>query len=98
MSNHFSHILSGKDKPETKEDEKETKDAAASNQKLKDIIIDELDLPSRVINALLREDIETIEDLVKVGKEKLIDVKGLGKKSYSLIVEELKKMGIEIDS
>ena len=98
MSNHFSHILSGKDKPENKDVEKEKKDSVASNQKLKEIIIDELDLPSRVINALLRENIETIDDLVKVGKEKLIDVKGLGKKSYSLIVEELKKMGIEIDS
>ena len=98
MANHFSHILSGKDKPETKDMEKEKKDNVASNQKLKEIIIDELDLPSRVINALLRENIETIDDLVKVGKEKLIDVKGLGKKSYSLIVEELKKMGIEIDS
>ena len=29
---------------------------------------------------------------------KTVKVKGLGKKSYSLIVEELKKMGIEIDS
>lgn len=98
MTNHFAHILSGKDKPESKDAEKEKKDTVASNQKLKEIIIDELDLPSRVINALLRENIETIDDLVKVGKEKLIDVKGLGKKSYSLIVEELKKMGIEIDS
>mgnify|MGYP001611172688 CR=1 FL=1 len=57
--------------------EKEKKDNVASNQKLKEIIIDELDLPSRVINALLRENIETIDDLVKVGKENLIDVKGL---------------------
>ena len=98
MANHFNHILSGKDKPESKDEEKEKKDSAANNQKLKDIIIDELDLPSRVINALLRENIETIDDLVKVGREKLIEVKGLGKKSYSLIVDELKKMGIEIDS
>ncbi|MEX1052455.1 MAG: DNA-directed RNA polymerase subunit alpha [Patescibacteria group bacterium] len=98
MANHFNHILSGKDKPESKDEEEEKKESAANNQKLKDIIIDELDLPSRVINALLREDIETIDDLVKVGKEKLIDVKGLGKKSYSLIVDELKKMGIAIDS
>jgi DNA-directed RNA polymerase subunit alpha len=99
LSKHFEHILSGKDKPEIKDESQEKKDNALElNQKLKDIIIDELDLPSRVINALLRENIETIADLIKVGKEKLIDVKGLGKKSYSLIVEELKKMGVEIDS
>jgi len=99
LMGHFSHILSGKDKPEIKDELQEKKDNALElNQKLKDIIIDELDLPSRVINALLRENIETIADLIQVGKEKLINVKGLGKKSYSLIVEELKKMGIEIDS
>jgi len=99
LMKHFEHILSGKDKPEVKDESQEKKDSTSElNQKLKDVIIDELDLPSRVINALLRENIETIADLIKVGKEKLIDVKGLGKKSYSLIVEELKKMGVEINS
>jgi DNA-directed RNA polymerase subunit alpha len=100
MSEHFSHILSGRDNPVTTSDavvegaaeEKEV------DQRLKDIIIDELNLPSRVINALLRENIETVADLVKVDKEKLIGVKGLGKKSFVLIEEELKKMGIDLNS
>ncbi len=98
LESHFAHVLSGKDTPSKKESvgetEKETKEI---DQKLKDIIIDELNLPSRVINALLRENIETIADLVKVGKDKLISVKGLGKKSFFLIEDELKKMGISID-
>ena len=57
-----------------------------------------MNLPSRVINALLRENIETVADLVRVGKDKLIGVKGLGKKSFVLIEDELKKMGIDIKS
>jgi DNA-directed RNA polymerase alpha subunit len=49
-----------------------------------------------VINALLREHIETVADLVKVGKNKLTGMKGVGKKSIELIEEELKKMGIQL--
>lgn len=98
LQRHFAHTLSGKDvqrkTDEIAEAEKGTKEI---DQKLKDIIIDELNLPSRVINALLRENIETIADLVKVGKDKLISVKGLGKKSFFLIEDELKKMGTTID-
>lgn len=99
LTNHLAHILSGKDNLQAKvEEERKEQGEREIDPKLKDIIIDELNLPSRVINALLRENIETIADLIKVGKEKLISVKGLGKKSYLLIEEELKKMGIEINS
>ncbi len=98
LQTHFAHVLSGKDEPRKKETpgEKE-KSIKEIDQKLKDIIIDELNLPSRVINALLRENIETIADLIKAGKEKLINVKGLGKKSFVLIEDEIKKMGIEVE-
>ncbi len=97
LNDHFMHVLSGKDSPQQKEVQQEKDHQTKEiDQKLKDIIIDELNLPSRVINALLRENIETVADLVKIGKEKLINVKGLGKKSFVLIEDELKKMGIEI--
>lgn len=97
LTEYFSYLLSGKDAPELKKqtslaDEKRD----AIDKKLFDIIIDELNLPSRVINALLREKIETVADLVKTGKEKLTGMKGVGKKSIELIEEELKKMEIEL--
>ncbi|MCL4363960.1 helix-hairpin-helix domain-containing protein, partial [Patescibacteria group bacterium] len=66
------------------------------DKKLYEIIIDELNLPSRVINALLREKIETVADLIKVGKDRLVEMKGVGKKSIQLIEDELKKMGVQI--
>lgn len=97
LADHFNHMLSGKDMPEIKKQEEEKgQETKQIDQKLKEIIIDELNLPSRVINALLRENIETVSDLIKVGKDTLIKVKGLGKKSFLLIEEELKKMGIEL--
>jgi len=53
-------------------------------------------LPSRVINALLRENIETVADLVERGYEDLVNLKGVGKKSIDLIEEELKKMDVSL--
>ena len=96
-SEYFSYILSGRDTPKTKvEVDEEIQKKEAVDQKLYEVIIDELNLPSRVINALLRENIETVADLVKVGKETLSNMKGVGKKSIELIEGELKKMGIEL--
>ena len=98
MTDHFAYILSGKDTPvaaNKKTDEEVKKEAI--DKKLFEIIIDELNLPSRVINALLREKIETVADLIKVGQGKLMEMKGVGKKSIQLIEEELKKMGISLN-
>ncbi len=97
LSEYFTYLLSGKDSPRPKEEESEAQKAKeGADQKLYEVIIDELNLPSRVINALLRENIETVADLVKVGKDSLTNMKGVGKKSIELIEEELKKMGIEL--
>ena len=49
-----------------------------------------------MINALLRENIETVADLVQRGREDLSNLKGVGKKSIDLIEEELKKMEVEL--
>ena len=97
LAEYFNHILSGKDTPVVKE-EKSAEEVKQEeiDKKLYEIIIDELNLPSRVINALLREKIETVADLIKVGKDRLVEMKGVGKKSIQLIEDELKKMGVQI--
>lgn len=97
LAAHFQHMFSGGDNAEAQELEA-AKPEKQVDQHLNDIIIDELNLPSRVINALLREGVETVADLVRIGKDKLIGVKGLGKKSFTLIEEELRKMDIVIDA
>ncbi len=98
LASFFAYFLSGKDTPQIKgEQTEEEAKQELIDKKLYEIIIDELSLPSRVINALLREHIETVADLVKAGKEKLTNMKGVGKKSIELIEEELKKMGIELN-
>lgn len=96
LSQYFGYILSGKDV-------KKAADAVADRQeelakqvdkKVYQTIIDELDLPTRVINALLQEKVETVEDLVKQGRANIINFRGVGKKSVDLIQKELEKLGI----
>lgn len=97
LSEFFNYLLSGKDiAPVKVEKTIEEKKKEALNNKFSEIIIDELSLPSRIINALLREKIETVADLIKAGRERLSIMKGVGKKSIELIEEELKKMEIEL--
>jgi DNA-directed RNA polymerase subunit alpha len=94
LASHFNYILSGQD---VKKEEKPVSPEQNLADKLyAEIIIDELNLPSRVVNALLKEKIETVADLVKAGREKLNKIKGLGKKSVEQIDEELRKLKIEL--
>jgi len=96
LSKHFQGISEGRNEAETVESGDEAVSAEKKNPKAYETIIDELNLPSRVINALLRENIETVADLVERGKEDLTNLKGVGKKSIDLIVDELKKMEVDL--
>jgi DNA-directed RNA polymerase subunit alpha len=96
LSQHFSRILSGDDTKPAESRLDETKIVEQIDRKFADLIIDELNLPSRVVNALLRENIETVADLMKMGRDRLVGLKGLGKKSIDLIEIELKKLAVEL--
>lgn len=97
LRDYFAYFLSDDDKPQEKVKKIDDKDQDKQfNKMMENVIIDELNLPSRVINALLREKIETVADLIRTGKERLIEMKGLGKKSIELIEAELKKMNVNL--
>ncbi len=98
LADHFKRILSGEDSEKIEEEKIDlAKTSGEIEKKFSDLIVDELNLPSRVVNALLRENIETVADLIKVGKSKLVGLKGLGKKSIDLIDAELKKLGVQLE-
>ncbi len=96
LTKHFQSIHDGKSLVDSQSNEEAGAQQEAKNPKAYETIIDELNLPSRVINALLRENIETVADLVERGKEDLTNLKGVGKKSIDLIVDELEKMDVEL--
>jgi len=98
LADHFNYLLSGKDIPKPKEERSEEEiKKEKEDEKVYNTIIDELNLPSRVINTLLREKIETVGDLTKVGKDNLRKMKGVGKKSVDLIESELSKLNISLE-
>lgn len=81
----------------TKQEKKEESNQEEKRLKqFEEVIIDELNFPSRVVNALLKEGIETVADLIKGGKQRIENIKGLGAKSIRLIDEELKNLGVEL--
>lgn len=58
------------------------------------LTVEELDLPTRIANALRKGGFETVADLVNTPKEEISRVKNLGGKSIDLIEEALSKKGV----
>ncbi|HSX39690.1 MAG TPA: DNA-directed RNA polymerase subunit alpha [Candidatus Saccharimonadales bacterium] len=57
------------------------------------IMIEELPLPTRTVNALKKQGIDTLGQLAKKSNEELADIKNLGEKSVNEIKKLLKKEG-----
>lgn len=58
--------------------------------------IEELDLPTRIFNALRNGNIETVGQLLGTPKKDLIKIKNLGAKSVSLVEDKLREKGVAI--
>lgn len=66
----------------------EEKDETGTKEKKEDVVIEELPLPTRTVNALKKAGIKTLSDLAKRMPDDLADVKNLGEKS----IDEIKKL------
>jgi DNA-directed RNA polymerase subunit alpha len=58
--------------------------------------IEELDIPTRIVNALARGSIETIGQLLSTPRVELMKIKNLGAKSLSIVEDKLKEKGVTI--
>jgi DNA-directed RNA polymerase subunit alpha len=58
--------------------------------------VEEIGLPTRVANALLKNGFESVEDLVKAKRAELVKVRNLGEKSVKIIDAALGEKGLEI--
>lgn len=67
--------------------------SAISDEVLK-MRIEELDIPTRIVNALSKSAIETIGQLLGTPRSELMKVKNLGAKSLSVVEEKLREKGI----
>jgi DNA-directed RNA polymerase subunit alpha len=59
------------------------------------LTIEELELPTRIVNALQKAGYQTVGKLVKAKKTDLVSIKNLGEKSLKVILETLDKKGIK---
>ena len=58
--------------------------------------VEEVGLPTRVANALIKAGHESVEDLVKAKRDDLVKVRNLGEKSVKIIEAALGEKGLEI--
>lgn len=68
---------------------------AVSDEVLK-MRIEELDIPTRIVNALANGGIETVGQLLGTPRSDLMKIKNLGSKSISLIEEKLREKGVAL--
>jgi DNA-directed RNA polymerase subunit alpha len=62
------------------------------------LTVEELDLPTRIANALRKGGFETVKDLLAANKAEISKVKNLGGKSIDLIEEALSKKGVVLQA
>ncbi|HUV46653.1 MAG TPA: DNA-directed RNA polymerase subunit alpha [Candidatus Bathyarchaeia archaeon] len=77
------------------EKEKKKEETREDSEVLK-LTVEELDLPTRIANALHRGGYETVKDLLKAKHQDIAKVKNLGKKSIDTIMEKLAEKGVEL--
>ena len=60
------------------------------------LTVEELDLPTRIANALRKGGYETVKDLSQASKEDISKVKNLGGKSVDIVIEKLTQKGVSL--
>lgn len=66
------------------------------NQAALKLTVEELDIPTRIANALRKGGYATIGDLVSATTKDLSKIKNIGEKSIKEVIQKVRKLGIEI--
>lgn len=85
----FAKWEQAEDTPETIEE------ITADASQMDDVLVDDLPLQTRTINALKKHGINTLLELTQKSEEELADIKNLGEKSISEINKLLRKEGLK---
>ena len=92
LVSYFKQIVNPK---EVKKEKKEEVDTLGPVGKLS---VEEIGLPTRVANALIKAGYETVENLVTAKKEDLTKVRNLGEKSLKIVSAALAEKGVEFSA
>jgi len=80
----------------TFEKKEEKEEISLEDQEVLKLTVEELDLPTRIANALRKGGYKTVKDLKLAKKSNVSQVKNLGAKSVEVVVDTLKAKGIEL--
>lgn len=89
LVNHFGQIIN----PVVPEVEEEPA-ADPKELEIMRLTVEELDLPTRIANALRKGGFETVRDLSQATKEDISKVKNLGGKSVDIVIEKISQKGV----
>lgn len=89
----FARFADGEDDPEELEEE-EKEIVQSSVLKTRKVLVEELPLPTRTINALRKAGIETLTELAEKSEDELADIKNIGAKSISEVEKLLEEEGL----
>jgi DNA-directed RNA polymerase subunit alpha len=92
LVDHFL-LVSGKESAERKTRlmEEIEKDSGASG-----ILIEEVNLSPRTSNALLNNELKTIDDILQLKDSELKNLKGFGAKAYEEVIDKIAELGFEM--
>ncbi len=90
LVSYFNQIVSPK-----KVEKKEVKEDVDIIGPVGKLSVEEIGLPTRVANALVKAKYETVEELAKAKRENLVKVRNLGEKSIKIITVALAEKGVK---
>jgi len=94
---HFNIIFEGKAGGEPKSGEEVSASAEASADKdVTKMVVEDLKLTGRTLNALINNGIKTVGGIVKKSEKSLAELEGMGDKALSEIKRKIKKLGLEL--
>jgi DNA-directed RNA polymerase subunit alpha len=100
---HFNMIFSGKAGPDVdvsakSADSEEKSEEKESDEKIEDVtklLVEDLKLTGRTLNALVNNGIKTVGGIVKKSEKGLAELDGMGDKALAEIKRKIKKLGLE---
>jgi DNA-directed RNA polymerase subunit alpha len=92
LKSHFQQIISPINQTDTQPDT-----IAKIEPEIYRITVEELELPTRIANALRKAGLGTVKELIKVKRSEIERIKNLGGKSVEIVEKALKTKGIELN-
>lgn len=94
LSKYLSHLLDPVVKPQSQA--VAAPQSASLNSSVGKLSVEELGLPTRVANALIKSGYETVEKLIAAPRSSLLTVRNVGEKSLDMINELLAEKGVRL--